>query len=399
MFLFALKNVVRRKNKVIISITITALTIFIFSIIWNVYSVIQSGMELSEKRMGADILIYPENANGTAEELLFTGAAEMVYMEEDPLMNEIPMKYVDKVTNEFYLQTIPGGGCCATNDIVRIIGIDRDNDFLLEPWFKETNNVDFGESDIILGSDIDIEAGDITTILGNVFQVKGTLYKTGTGLDQSLFIDINTARRLGKLNFSSNYFDNMDTEDIITSCFIKLKPGVAVEKFIDHFPADDLGVKVASVSDSRRQLQEQNTALLNVLGLFCGAIFLIALIALFSRYNAIILERKQETGYLRAIGMQKWKIIMLYLTEVGLQAAIGGIIGGVLGSIAFHSLLGKIAEIVVLPTGEWNTQILLLHLLGDIGVAIIISVLAVMIPALKNVSMDPQQTLTEGAVR
>lgn len=392
----AWKNVTRRKNRAAIAVIITTITIFVSTIVWNVFSITKSGIDLSQERMGADILICPEGITGDDQNYLFTGSAEMAYMDEQELMRELPEDYIENVTNEFYLETLPDGGCCSTDFVYRIVGIDSEKDFLIKPWLEKENIADFSSDDIIIGSDVKMDYGRETTVLATQFNVKGLLYKTGTGLDQSLIVDIGKARELAEINFDSGVFNEKSTEKLISSCFIKLKEGVSAEEFLKKFNAKKLGVKVITVSKTRGQLRQQNNDLVEILGVFWTSVLVISAIALFSQYHGMIKERKCETGYLRAIGMTKNSIVLSNLIEVCIQGITGGIIGGILGCIAFYPVLEKIQRVFVIPSGEWAMEDNVLHILGGVGVALVISIIAAIIPSVQNAGIDPQTALTEG---
>ncbi len=111
MVLLALKNVIRRKNRAFVAVVITMVTLFIFTLIWNTYSVIQSGYTLNESRMGADIVIYPASVDGDSQDILYSGVAEMAYLDEAKLMQKLPQDMIAEQTNEFYIQTLPTAGC------------------------------------------------------------------------------------------------------------------------------------------------------------------------------------------------------------------------------------------------------------------------------------------------
>ena len=396
MVLLALRNVIRRKNRAFVAVVITMVTMFIFTLIWNTYSVIQSGYTLNESRMGADIVIYPASVDGDSQDILYSGVAEMAYLDEAKLMQKLPQDMIAEQTNEFYIQTLPTADCCTADSTLRVVGIDVDTDFIIKPWITKELNGKFDRKDMIIGCDIQTDLGDRTTVMNTLFDIRGELYQTGSSLDQSVFIDIDQAREMAKKTFSSNYFDDRDPDELITCCMIRLKDGVSPEEFTESFHAESLGAKVAVVSEERQKLYEQNQGLLVLMGIFWLATLLVSVLALASLYQTIIRERKREIGYLRAIGMKRSHVIGSLLMEVGIQGGIGGVLGAAIGCGLTGTLLGSLQKICLIPVGEWTGAVMAIHFIGSVAVAIVISLVTTLPSAIRAAGTEVQDSLSEG---
>lgn len=396
MILLAIKNILRRKNRTCLAVVITMITMSIFTLAWNVYTVINSGFELNESRMGADIVLYPATAQNETKDLLYSGVTEMVYMDEENLIESLPQNLISKQTSEFFLQTLPGAGCCATDDTLKIVGIDADTDFIIKPWILKELDGKFSDTDLIAGSDIKADFGDVTTFLNTTFDVKGKLFQTGSGLDDSIFVDINQARMMAKKTFSSNYFNEQNPENIISCYMIKLKEGITTKEFLNQFDAEKQGAKVAVISEEREKLKLQNQGLLKLIWIFWCAIAIITMLALGTIYKVTIQEKKREIGYLRAIGMNKGKVFLSLFLEVGLQGAVGGILGALAGCLLLTPMLEELQKICLVSVGEWTVSTICIHFAESVLVSIIISLLVVLPSILNEGNKEIQSLLSEG---
>lgn len=395
MFKLALKNVFRRKNQVLIAIFVTLISTLVFTVVYNIYKEIDDGIKFNEDRMGADVVIYPAEAESNPQDFLFSGVAEMKYFEEDKLMERIPKDKIEKVTNQFFVKTLPGGVCCGTDKTYRIVGVDGESDFLIKPWLENENIEKIEDGMMVLGQNIGSEFGRKAFLLNNVFDVKGRLYRTGSGFDESIFMDLDTVRDLGKKTFSTDYFDEKDPQKLITTSFIKLKDGVDVNEFIDNLNVEGFGAKAIHVSQVRDIVKEQANSFLLLFLIFALLVFLITAIAISTLYNMIAKERKTEIGYLRSIGLSKKKVLQESFLEVLIQSGTAGLIGAVLGGLSTVFITERIRKLMALPLGIDVNQIIISMVLSLVF-AIVISLLATIRPILKNSSIEPSQAITGG---
>lgn len=395
MFKLAVRNVFRRKNQVLIAIFVTLISTMVFTVVYNIYHETKEGLKLNQDRMGADVVIYPSKAENNPQDFLYSGASEMKYIEEKPLMDRIPKDDVKNITNQFFVKTLPGGVCCGTDKTYRIVGVDNNTDFLIKPWLKDENLQKIEEGNMILGQNVGDEFGVKAFLLNTVFDVKGKLYKTGSGFDESIFMDLNTVRELGKKTFSTDYFDEKDPEELITTSFIKLNDGVDVQEFIDKLNLEDLDAKVIHVSKLRDVIKDQVKSFLSIFMVFALLVFFATGVAVSTLYNMMAKERKSEIGYLRSIGLNRKQIIQESLLEVFIQAGIAGLIGAVLGGVTTILISGQIKSLMALPIG-YNVKGILISMILSLLFALAISLLSTIRPILKNSSIEPSQAITGG---
>lgn len=209
-----------------------------------------------------------------------------------------------------------------------------------------------------------------------------------TRWDSMVIMDIAAAqvqlRRLGQL----------DGVDLVTA------PGVSVDRVIRELQAR-LGPSVLVNRPSQRDAQVQrmltsfqlNLTTLSMVGLFVGT-FLV--------YNAVgfsVVQYRREIGILRAIGMFRRHIALLFLGEAIIVGTIGGCLGSVLGSGLAHWLVGLERETVselygIATLGE--LPLTLPVLLGGCGLGVVLSVIGALGPCLEASRTAPALAIAPG---
>lgn len=139
------------------------------------------------------------------------------------------------------------------------------------------------------------------------------------------------------------------------------------------------------------QMLEVLGSVLDVLTAVVGALGGISLavggIGILTIMTIAVRERRREIGLLRALGAQRGQILMLFLLEAVLLALLGGILGLAVG-VGGAWLIG--ALVPALPTETaWNFVII-----AEI-VAVLIGLVAGVLPALRAAALDPVAALHE----
>ncbi|HEY2505711.1 MAG TPA: ABC transporter permease [Streptosporangiaceae bacterium] len=97
-----------------------------------------------------------------------------------------------------------------------------------------------------------------------------------------------------------------------------------------------------------------------------------------------VLERRSEIGLRRALGATRGQIRVQFLAEAILLAASGGVVGVVAGAGATALYARTKGWAVVIPPDAWA---------GGIGAAILIGVIAGLLPAIRAARQSPTQAL------
>jgi len=391
-------NVVRRKSQSLLTGIITTLTILIFVLVFSIFSIVQGGLTLTAERLGADIIVLPNKADSDSLKTLFTGTPETIYMSKNIESKLKDIKGVEKITPQFFTATIPGAGCCSYGDTLRLVGIDQSSDFILKPWFEKYSVKSLSNDEVIIGSNIEVIIGDKVSILGHRFKVVGTLYNTGSGMDNTIFMNIDQARLLAKEKFSSDLWSGSIPEDLVSSILIKTSKGENVDIIASKINNANLGVKATSTSSSITSIKDQLSSISKVVLFLWLALLLISALALIGRFNSLAKERKKEIGFLRAMGVQKKGIFKLVISEAWIIAAIGGFIGSALGVIMVNPVISILEEAVVIPQGQWSLSNALVNIIIGLAASLLLGLLASIYPAWKSSSLVPQEAISKGDI-
>src|SRR5262249_34870683 len=122
-------------------------------------------------------------------------------------------------------------------------------------------------------------------------------------------------------------------------------------------------------------------------GLFLGlgaVSLLVGAVGVANTMSISVLERRSEIGLRRALGAAKGHILVQFLAEAMLLAALGGLVGIAAGAAATAAYAHTRHWATVIPTLAWA---------GGIGAAVLIGAVAGLLPALRAARMSPTRAL------
>jgi putative ABC transport system permease protein len=396
MWFMAWENVLRRKSQSLLTVCITTLTILTFVLAFSVLSALQGGLALSNDRLGADIIVLPSKSNADAFQTIFTAEPVNIYMPEALTRQIAQVKGVERLTTQFFTQSL-NESCCSIGGATRLVGIDQATDFILQPWLDENNISRLKDDEIIVGGDIPTFLGNQASVLGKVFTVVGSLYPTGSGMDETIFMNLDVARQLAKDSpYLSSLWKKEAPDQLISAALIKVSDGFSSTQVAESINNLDLTVVAVSTSEIVTTMRSQITMIGNlVFGLWL-AVFFVAGLSLIGRFSALARERKKEIGLLRAVGVQKFAVFKLIVFEAWLMAGVGGALGSVMGVLGVNALLEYLETSMDLPQSQWSFEMAICRGLLGIVVALLLGFLASVYPAWKSSRLDPQEAIARG---
>lgn len=399
MFSLAWKNIRRRRVQSLVTVAITLITVMVFVMVLGVLQVMNTGLALSKQRLGADAVLIPKYAPTQSDELLFTANPENIYMSEDVLDEAKELDGISMLTPQFYAQTL-ALGCCDPGEEARIIGIDTKTDFILAPFLGEDAVKSMSKEDLILGSNMDSDiVGYKYMILGEQLFAASQMSPTGTGMDSTIFMDIDTCRSLClSSDVLSEGWQKKDPYEHISVIMIRFEEGVDPEAFVKQVEDSGIDARCVLTSETISSLQTQLETMMTVIFALWVASMVIAVMALFGRFNSLAKERKKEIGLLRALGLKKKQVFTLVLAECGIMAVAGGVIGSVIGVLSMGYIIEALKDAFMLSPSVWTTSLALIC--GGCGVllAVVIGFISAVGPASRSAALDPQVAITQGEV-
>ena len=224
--------------------------------------------------------------------------------------------------------------------------------------------------------------GRFIRIGGNRFRVIGVMESKGQmlGFDLDDTVYIPTLRAMELFNSESLlevdllYSDDASVDEIVAS---------VQRLLISRHGSDDVTIV------TQQQMLDVLGSILNVLTLAVGGLGAISLvvggIGILTIMTIAVRERTNEIGLVRALGATQQQVMTLFLAEAAVLAAIGGVAGLVLG------VGGAWLLHLAVPALPVHTP--LLYVLLAEAVAVIIGLLAGVLPAQRAAAMTPVDAL------
>ena len=190
-----------------------------------------------------------------------------------------------------------------------------------------------------------------------------------------VYLPLVTLRALGVSEFSQIKIEAKDEENL---------PNIRKK-------VEDMGYQTESVADTIQQVNRFFVWINIGLGVLASVAFLIALLGMFNTLTVSLLERTREIGIMKAIGMKKNEVRLLFFFEAALMGFWGGLIGFLSGVILGLILTVALNIFLVPPTRgfifviyfSWYYPFVIILL------TIIISSLTALLPARRAARISP----------
>jgi len=302
---------------------------------------LKNGINSLEARLGADIAVIPPGHESEYEGIILSGAPVKFYFNKDMERRISEIDGVARCTSQFFLASL-AASCCSEE--VQIIGIDYDTDFVIKPWISQVYNSQIGDGEMIIGDAISVENEKTLTFFDREMKVAARLAKTASGMDSSVYVNMNTIRMLAEAARGKGVIaDDMDIGSMVSAVLVKVSPDYDIETVYDNIRWDAPGVGIvksqsliASIAGNLNNVSSMIRSVAFVLGILA----ILILIILFSVFTLI---RKKEFAVLRIVGATRGKlagIVMLEALAVSLYGAVSGIILAALMVLPFSSYWG-----------------------------------------------------------
>jgi len=245
-----------------------------------------------------------------------------------------------------------------------------------------------------LATGLGVVSGDPVTVHAGPYQFEATVSRVLTFSDDEKRWDSMAIMDIAAAQVQMKRLGQLDGVDLVTS------PGVSVARVIEELQSR-LGPSVLVERPSQRDAQVQrmltsfqlNLTTLSMVGLFVGT-FLV--------YNAVgfsVVQYRREIGILRALGMVRGDIALLFLGEAIIAGIVGGCLGSVIGSGLAHWLVGLERETVselygIAAMGE--LPLTLSVLLGGCLLGMALSVIGALGPCLEASRTAPALAIAPG---
>lgn len=379
----------RRIQSVSIILAVVISSAVIFALFLS-YSGVSDGIEKSRTRMGADLIVIPAEAELSADdgELLFTGAPMTVYMSKGVEKAVSEIKGVEKTTVQFYGQTL-NSACCSTGAEQRIIGYDAASDWVIDPWAESSIDGALKADEMVIGCNVGgFESGE-GSLLGHKMKVAAVLEATGTSLDSSILINIDTARKFSEETDGYEHFWDKYGKpgSLISAVLVKTEEGKknSVKNLIEMKG----NYKCIVSGDVLSEVQEQMKIIFMIMLSACILMCFAAVFQLFARFYSMAWDRKAELGLYRALGASERDLKKIIYGEAGILMGTGTAVGIGLGALLYRLLISLMMKGSAFPFIEPPAAAVICGILIIAGAAAVISWIAVIVPLRQIGKIDP----------
>ncbi|MDO4289645.1 MAG: FtsX-like permease family protein [Eggerthellaceae bacterium] len=385
---------------IIVSVALSVMILVTFGL---VYGGVMQGLDASEKQGGADVMAIPSDALQYIDdtELLYTGAPAAVYMDESIVDDIASVDGAQRVSPQFYGQTL-NQGCCSTTGETRLIGIEKETDFVVSGLVGEEAVAALDEQSVIIGSGVDGVYDNMLTIYDKKYTVVGVMAETGTGFDASIVGDIDMVRGISRSmeGFAHFWEKHGDPSGLVSCVMIDLDdndPDGALTRVNAKINLSGVAsplVRSEVVDKSRAQLQ--SVFLLLVIAAALMAI--VTLLQLFARFYSSVWDRKSELALYRAVGASKTDLRKLIVGEVGALVGVGLVAGIVLGFVAQAALLGVMQDGLAFPYVSLGIGPAIALAVVVVLAFALVSFVSIVVPLRQIGQLDPSAAMQQGDI-
>lgn len=356
-------NLTHRPIRSLISIIAIALEVTLILLIVGLALGLLKDSRERQAGIGADVVIMPP---GSSFIVGLTGAPMSIKV------GNVLAKLPHVVTVAPVVTTVSTAG-----QIEVIAGIDLDSYQKLSGPFQYVSGGPFQGPDDCMIDDLfarakHIKVNDKVDILNHTFRVAG-IVEPGKGARK--FLQIGVMQDLIGADGKASIFylkldDPRNADEVVNE--IKAVPGM------EHYVATSMAYYLSMMTTSRYPGVSQFIDFVIAISMIIG--FLV----IFQSMYTAVMERTREIGILKSMGASKLYIVNVILRETVLLA-IGGIIVGVLFSLAARAAIDARSTLRVIVTGGW--------ILRATGIAIVGAIVGALYPAVKAAQKDPIDAL------
>jgi len=339
-----------------------------------------TSLELAADRLGADIVVVPQGAQTEMEGALLMGVPVQFWMPAENVGKLAAVPGVEAVSPQIYLATLVDASCCSVSQMF-MVAYDPQTDFTVRPWLEERNSAGLGIGEVI--------GGDY------IFATEGEDGILGTGLDQSLFFTLDTARDMARVSETQAEEPLVIPPDQVSAVLLKTTPGADTEPIAVEIYRTVPGVYPIQSASLFQSSRTQLNSLLNTVVIMMALIWPLAVVLIGMIYLMAANERRRELGVLRALGATRRFVAESLLVEASLLALCGASVGVFLAVLAIYLFRRLIMVSLGVPFLLPSPGSLALQIGIGLLLAMFSVFLAALLPAIKISRQDPAIAMRE----
>jgi putative ABC transport system permease protein len=305
---------------------------------------LRNGAESTRARLGADAIAIPQSSGDSLEGALLMGSPSTFYLSADTAERIALLDGVERATPQLFISSFDSDHCAA---LVQIIGYDPATDFVVTPWLVSSDVAQPQYGEVVIGGNLyNLKLGGKMPLFSVELNVVGVLDKTGMGFDNSVFVDMETARMLlaeyEKYQGAQPLPEGLGTQGVVSAVLLDIDDGfdsLAFQRSVNLGFRDE-GVRLVASQSIVNDASKNLGLIAGILGLLISSLWILALFVLAVIFTLALDGRRREFGILRAVGATRGRLSAIIITESALLCGAGATIA--IGAVC----------LVVFPYGE-----------------------------------------------
>lgn len=385
----AIKNLSQRKYRTALLLSLIGLSAAVLFTVLILVTSLFLGIKSVEERLGADLLVVPEEYENQVQAVIMSGQPNYFYMDKEVEQIVASVSGVAAVSSQFYLTSL-SESCC--DFPIQLIGFDSDTDFVVKSWIgKSIKNT---EGALFAGAGVPV-VNESVRFFGQSHQVSSILAKTGSGMDYAVYTDKQTLQSIFEDARAKGFafVSDGDVNSKISTVLVKLEEGAKIDSTILKIKMAAPGVKVI---ESDRMLKNNGKTLSSLLGFLYALVAVFLIVTIFTLafvFSLSINERLKEFSILRTLGATRKKLSAIVVLEAVILGFAGGLSGIILSSLIVFPFNAMIAQKISLPFIVPQIELIATFAVITFGVAVVSSVLASLKGVIRIAGFEPYESI------
>ncbi|WP_294429429.1 FtsX-like permease family protein [uncultured Treponema sp.] len=387
-FSLALSNLSKKIYRTVSLIFLAAISSAVLFASLILSSSLKSGITGLRSRLGADLLVVPEGYEQGAENVLLTGEPNYFYMDKSVLESIRGLEGIENATAQFYLTSL-AESCC--DFPIQIIGFDRKSDFIVQNWARTKLGENSSTEDFLLsGSNVSLTHGKVK-FFGEEHTISGRLSKSGTGMDNTIFCDLESLQKIFESAKSKGFgfISDGDTKNKISTVLIKVSDGSSTDSVALRIKNAVKGIQVLTGEKFLKSFSERISSFLVFFYSISALVLLISIFSLGIVFSLTINERQREFSILRVLGANRRQLRQILLAEAAFLGGSGAVTGIALSALIVIPFNAIIAEKISLPFAMSSAGEILIFALLTFALCTASSVFAALNGAFRISKIEP----------
>lgn len=355
----------------------------------------EASLNLANQRLGADILVLPEGTESRVEGALLMGKPESVWMQRLNVGKIARIPGVEIASPQVYLGTMVDAPCCAVSEMF-MIAYDPETDFTVTPWLEEQLGRPLRLGEAIGGRYVFTPAGaEAIEIYGSYVKLQGNLEPTGTGLDQTMFITLETAYDIA-IKSASEAVEPMEfPAGAVSAVLVRVRQSEEASSVAVQIEQAIPEVTAVESPNLFLTYRKQITGLVSTVLIVMSITLILSIVLIDLVFSLAVNERRREIGVLRALGASRRSVFFSLLTEANLLALGGGIIGLGVASLGVYLFRNLLVSSLGIPFLLPSFPLLLLLIIAGLAVVLVSVSFSALFPAYRVSRQEPALAMRE----